>query len=449
MNTGDKQKRLLEGNVYRLIISLAIPTMLTMIITSVYNMADAYFVGRISVSASGAVSVVYSYMAIVQAFGYFFGHGSGNYVSRKLGAGEREKAETMATVGFFSAFVFGAAAMAAGLTFLKPLAYFLGSTDTILPYAEDYLKYILIGTPFMAASLVLNNQLRFQGSAIYAMTGIFTGGLLNIGLDFLFIIRIGLGTSGAGLATAISQFVSFCILLIGTLFGGNIRIKLNRLKPTAHLYKEILRCGLPSFARQSTSSLSVIFINYACAAAAPLAADEMIAAFGITAKITGLLYALILGFGQGFQPVCGFNFGAKKYDRVIKGFAFSAAFASVLGLFLGILGIIFAKWAVSAFTRSENVIGYAAYALKLQCAAFGFIGYLTVSNMALQNVGSVVPATVLSLARQGLCFIPAIAALCFLFGSDGIFFAQPLADIAAFFLSVPLSVSLVKKLKKL
>ena len=249
---------MLSEPVPHLVCQMAVPTIISMLVTSFYNMVDTFYVGKINTQATAAVGVVFSVMAFIQACGFFFGHGSGNYISRKLGAKEFDEANVMAATGFFTAFFTGIVAAVAGLCLLTPLARVLGSTPTILPYTKDYLRIILIGCPFMMSSLVLNNQLRFQGSASYAMVGIVTGGLLNIVLDPLFIFTCGMGVAGAALATIISQIVSFVILFLMSRRGGNIRIEFRNFKPTWELYKEIFRGGVPSLCRQGLASIAQV-----------------------------------------------------------------------------------------------------------------------------------------------------------------------------------------------
>ena len=286
--------------VGRLICRLAVPCIISMLVTSFYNMADTFFVGMLkSNAATGAVGVVFSMMAIIQAVGFFFGQGSGNYISRCLGEKRYGEASTMAATGFFSSLATGLVICLVGQLFLDDLAYLLGSTDTILPYTREYLRVILLGAPWMTSSLVLNNQLRFQGGATYAMVGITTGAVLNIILDPIMIFGMELGVAGAGWATIISQFVSFCLLLAGCAKGGNIRISIKNVRVKWFYYKMIFKGGLPSLARQSLASLATICLNHA---AGPYG-DAAIAAMGVVQRVMMFGASTMLGFGQGFQPV--------------------------------------------------------------------------------------------------------------------------------------------------
>ncbi len=435
MTAEEKFNYLTCGNVKKLILKFAAPTVLTMLVTTFYNMADAFFVGMINPSASGAVSVIFSFMAIIQACGFFFGHGSGNYISRKLGEGNREEAEKMAVTGFTLSLLFGALISVVGLISIDGLATILGSTSTIKPYAIEYLRFILIGAPYMTAALTLNNQLRFQGSAIYAMIGMCSGGIINVGLDAWFISGLQMGTSGAGLATAISQLCSFLLLLLGTLRGGNIRLNFKKLSLKGFYFGEITRGGLPSLGRQGISALAVTFLNHACSLVVS-PSDELIAAMGIVAKVTGFFSSAIIGFGQGFQPICGFNYGAKKYDRVREGFYFSVTVTTIFAALSGLFGTIFADKIIFIFTDSQKVVEFGRLAMIAQCSVFFLTSFITILNMLLQNIGKVVPATLLSVARQGLFFIPILAVFSALFGVTGLSIAQACSDVLTFIIAV-------------
>ena len=432
-----------ETPVGTLVCRLAVPTMVSMLVTSFYNMADTFFVGKINTSATGAVGVVFSLMAIIQACGFFFGHGSGNYISKQLGKRDTEEASRMASIGFFSAFLFGIVFMAAGLVFLEPLARALGSTDTILPYAKDYLGIILLGAPFMTSSLVLNNQLRFQGNAFYAMIGIATGAVLNIGLDPLFIFVFQMGIKGAALATILSQIVSFCLLMAGSFRGENIHISYRKFHPDGAAFLEILRGGIPSLLRQGLASVAVICLNFAAGGYG----DEAIAAMSIVNRIMMFAGSALIGFGQGFQPVCGFNYGAGLYKRVKDAFYFCVR-SSFLFLVVGaVAGWIFAPQIVRVFRKEDlEVVRIGTTALRCQCVTFPLMGWVVISNMMLQNIGKVFRASFLAMARQGLFFISLIFVLPYFLGLTGIEITQPIADAISFLFAVPLQLSVLKEL---
>ena len=427
----------------KLICKLAVPCIISMLVTAFYNMADTYFVGMLkSNAATGAVGVVFSMMAIIQAVGFFFGQGSGNYISRELGKKHYQEASNMAATGFYTAIATGLVICIIGQIFLEPLAYLLGSTPTILPYTEAYLRVILLGAPWMTASLVLNNQLRFQGSASYAMYGIVSGAILNIALDPLLIFVLDLGVAGAGWATIISQFVSFCLLLKGCSKGSNIHIHIRNVKLNWYYLKMIFRGGFPSLARQSLASVATICLNHA---AQPYG-DVAIAAMGVVQRISMFGISAMLGFGQGFQPVCGFNFGAGLYSRVRKGFWFSVRISFIFLAVVSILGLIFAPDLIALFRDDPDVIACGARALRFQCMTLYLSSWTIISNMMLQSMGLVVPATFLSIARQGLFFIPLILILSYFFGLTGIQITQAIADLLTFLFAVPLQLRTLRKL---
>lgn len=442
-----KFKQMTEPPVEKLICKLAVPCIISMLVTSFYNMADTFFIGMLEdTAATGAVGVVFSMMAIIQAVGFFFGQGGGTYISRALGKKKYEEASHMAATSFLSSLAIGLLICIVGSIFLDELAYLLGSSDTILPKTRSYLQVILLGAPWMTASFVLNNQLRFQGSASYAMVGITTGAVLNIILDPIMILPWGLdlGVAGAGWATIISQFVSFCLLLLGCNRGSNIRIRIKNFRFKFYYYKKIFQGGLPSLARQSLASLATICLNHS---AKPFG-DAMIAAMGVVQRISMFGASTMLGFGQGFQPVCGFNYGAKRYDRVRKGFWFSVRISTIVLFGISILGFIFAPQLISLFRDDPQVITYGSLALRLQCISFPTHGWIVMSNMMEQSMGLTTSATFLSVARQGFFFIPLVLILSACFGALGIQMTQACADFLTFAFSIPIHIHVLKKMGK-
>ena len=442
----EKLLRMTETPIPRLVISLSVPTIISMLITSLYNMADTYFVGLIgNPSATGAVGVCLPLMAILQAVGFMFGHGSGNYISRALGAQDMDNARRMASTGFFWSLLGGCVIAAGGLIFLAPLMLALGSTPTILPYAMDYARYILLGSPWLVASLVLNNQLRFQGNAVFAMVGVTVGAVLNIGLDPLFIFTFGMGVGGAALATILSQLVSFLLLLLGTRQGGNIRIRLKQFSFTLAMFKEIIRGGIPSLFRQGFASLAIIALNFA----AGVYGDTAIAAMSIVSRVMMFAVSAVIGFGQGFQPICGFNYGAKLYGRVRKAFWFSAKLSFGVLLGASAIGMVFAPQIVELFLKGHpDVTQIGALSLRLQSVLLPFNGFLILSNMMLQTMGLAREATLVAVSRQGLFFLPAVFLLPALFGLLGVQLAQPVSDFFALTMTVPLTMRVLRDLKR-
>ena len=439
----EKYKTMTEKPVSSLICRLAVPTIISMLVTSFYNMADTFFVARIGTSATAAVGVSFALMAIIQAFGFFCGHGSGNYISRKMGQHRFDEAQQMAATGFFTALALGTVIFLLGEILIDPLCRILGATETILPYDRQYLRLILIGAPYMTASLVLNNQLRFQGSAFYAMIGIASGAVLNIALDPLFIFVFDMGVSGAALATIISQFVGFVLLLKGTTQGGNLRIRLRNVTFSKYYYSQIINGGMPSLCRQGLGSVATICLNLM---AGPYG-DAAIAAMSVVGRVMNLAASVVTGFGQGFQPVCGFNYGAFLYDRVKEGFWFCVKVATVILIMLSAAGYLLAPQVIQLFSKNDpQVIAIGTQALRWQCLTFPLCGWITICNMMLQTIGKSFRASLLAMSRQGLFFIPAVLLLPALIGIQGVEIAQPIADVCSFVLAIPLQLSVLHEM---
>lgn len=440
----EKLVQMTETPIPRLVSTLAVPTIISMLITSLYNMADTFFVGQIGTSATAAVGVALPLMAVIQAVGFTFGQGSGNHISRILGRQERAEAERMASVAFFSAFLVGLLLGVLGLLFLDELVSAMGATATSAQHTKDYVQYILLGAPFMVCSLVLNNQFRFQGNAVFGMIGIFSGAVLNIILDPIFIFGLEMGTGGAALATILSQTVGFCLLVGGTFHGANLRLSLRFFQPTAGRYGRILSGGLPSFWRQALASIATVLLNVA----AREYGDAAIAAMSIVSRITMFAGSALIGLGQGYQPVCGFNYGAGRYDRVRAAYFFFFKAAAVGALVLAALGFLFAPELVAIFRRDDPaVIATGARALRMQCVTFPLMAWFFPSSMTLQTVGRSVQATVLAMCRQGLFFLPFILTLPPLWGVAGIQLSQPAADVCAFLVSLPMGVGILRELR--
>lgn len=432
-----RREQMLDEPVARLIGKMALPTTVSMLVTALYNLADTWFVGQLgNNTATGAVGIAFSYMAIVQAVGCFFGHGSGNYISREIGRGNYENASGMAATGFFCSLAVGFAFMAAGLAFRTGLALFLGSTDTMLADTVSYLTFILAGTPCMMAAYTLNNQLRLQGNTLFAMAGLASGAVLNIALDPLLIFACGMRVSGASAATAISQLVAFAVLLAGCQQPGGVRIRISRFSLGWASFREICAGGFPSLLRQGLASASMLALNRY----AGLYGDAAIAAFAIVTRVANIAGAAILGFGQGFQPVCGYNFGAGRYDRVREGFRFSVAVSTGLLAAIGAVLWAFAPEVVGAFRDDPEIVAIGSDALRYQVLAMPFLGWVVVVSMFLQNIRAVAPASIVAMARQGIVFLPALLVLVNLLGLTGLELTQPVADVVTFAISLPLGI---------
>lgn len=431
----EKFHEMLEAPVDRLILKLAIPSILSMLTTSFYNMADTFFVSKLDTSSTAAVGVTFASMSIIQALGFFFGQGSGTYMARELGAQRIQNARIMASTSFFYAFICGLLLLLIGHFNARDIAQLTGSTPTILPHAASYLAIIMCGAPVMMCSLLMNNHLRFQGSSAFGMVGIMAGGCLNMLLDPLFIFSLGLGVSGAAYATVISQCFSFIILLVMTHKGGNIPIRFRDFHPSAVFFKEITAGGLPSLFRQGTASLATISLNVAAGAFG----DAAIAAMSIVTRLAFIGASAIIGIGQGFQPVCGFSYGARSYQRLRDGFAFSLRMNTLVGLTASLVGFFFADPILRLFRDDPLVISIGTQALRAQCLTFTTLAFVIIANMLLQVTRRTIGAVLISIGRTGLFLIPFVLIVPRIFGLTGLIWCQSLSDLCAFFLSLYLA----------
>ena len=439
-------RRMTETPIPQLILSLAAPTILSMLITSIYNLADTFFVGQISTSASGAVGVVSSLMAIIQALGFMLGHGAGTIISRSLGNRDTTAATRFASTSFFTALVFGVVLAVAGLGTLPHFMMLLGSTETILPHACAYARPILIAAPLMISSLVMNNILRYEGKASFAMIGLVTGGVLNIALDPLFMFVFGLGTAGAGIATALSQSISFCILLSMFLRGKTVsQFRLSTVTREARDFGRILLGGAPSFGRQGLNSIGGMLLNLA----ARSYGDAAVAGMSIVSRIFMFIISVAIGVGQGLQPVASFNYGARKYRRVRQAaiFTIEAAFCMLVVL----VGLCWVNGdaLIRLFRDDPAVTAVALPAFHYQCLAMLLQPIIVVANMTFQSVGASGRATFLACCRQGVFFIPLILILPRTHGLFGVEICQPIADVLTFLVSLPFLIEFLQQLGRM
>ncbi len=438
-----QHRRMTESSVTGLVISLSIPTVLSQMITSIYNMADTYFVTSLGDSAVGAVSVVYALQSIVQAIGFGLAMGASSLVSRKLGQEENQSASKYASCAFYAALLAGLALTLWGMMDLDGLLRLFGSTETILPYARDYARIILLGAPVMCASFVMNNVTRAQGRAVMAMIGLTTGGVFNILLDPLFIFTLRMGVGGAALATVLSQCISFVILLAFYLSGKSIiSLSPKNLSRSLADYALIVKTGLPTVFRQGLGSLSTTLLNVQV----KVYGDAAIAAVGIANKIYMLLRSFVLGIGHGFQPVAGYNYGAKKNDRVKKAFWVATAVGTVVAGLSGMVLLLFSRQVIGFFNpETAETLRIGSRILIIMGVSLPTLGYSTYVNQLYQSLGFVKGATVLASCRQGIFFVPLIFLLPALWGLDGILMTQALADVLTCLVSIPFNVYFLKK----
>ncbi|MDD6542030.1 MAG: MATE family efflux transporter [Prevotella sp.] len=442
-NGVDNYTYLTSAPIHRVIVTMAVPTIVCMLVTGLYNMADTFFVGQLDTQSTAAVGVVFSLMFFIQALGFFFGHGSGNYMSRELGAKHKDNAGRMAANGFFFSFVTGLCFAVVGLLFLRPIAYMLGSTPTILPYTERYLGIVLLGAPFFTSSLTINNQLRLQGNASYAMVGIVVGAVLNVGLDPLLIFVFHMGIAGAAVATVIGQVVSAVLLFAMTRRGDNIAIRWSNFRPTWRALYEIFLGGSPSLSRQGLLCIATMLLNHAAAQYG----DAAIAGMSIVNRITMLVMAFVIGLGQGFQPVCGFCYGARLFRRLKSGYRFTVVLGTVFLLFISVIGFLISSQVISVFRNDAAVIAVGTVALRWQLCTLPLNATIMASNMLTQTCRKPVRANLLAASRSGLFFVPLILTLPLFWGLTGVEMCQAISDGCSFALTVPIMIYTLRELR--
>ena len=429
--------------VSKLILRLGLPTTISMLVTNLYNMADTWFVSSLGLSATGAVGVVFGLMAIIQAFGFTFGHGAGSNISRLLGARNTELARKFSATAFYLSLAAGGLITVFGLLFLTPLCKLLGSSIFILPYAKTYAVFILLSAPAMASSCVMNNILRYEGRASEAMVGLVSGSVLNIGGDALFIFVLHMDIAGAGLSTMLSQYVSFAILLWFFVRGkAQTSLAPRYFTRSASLIWDMVKTGFPSMIRQGLTSVSTMVLNWQ----AMVYGDAAIAAMGVISRIFNFLYSVALGIGQGFQPVSSFNYGAKKYGRVRKALLFTLAFGTLTMLCFTVGGLLLGDPLVALFLDDPQALEIARYVLRLQCFTMLTVPVCICGNMLFQSIGLAGRASFLACLRSGMVFIPTLLLLAQLFHLRGIEWAQSVTDLLSMLTTLPFLIQFLHKL---
>ncbi len=439
----NRYEYLTQTPVPQLVCRLAVPTILSMLVTGLYNSADTFFVGRISTQATAAVGLVFSVMAMIQALGFFCGQGSGSFLSRLLGAGKKQEAAEAAATGFTLALIIGVIVAVLGNLLAAPLGYALGAGPSTIHDTLIYMRIILIGAPFMIAQFVINNQLRYQGSAAYAMIGLLAGAIINIGLDPLLMFVFDLGVAGAAIATVSGQAISFVVLLIGSMHGENIHLKLSNVRMNRYYLGEIVNSGLPALFRQGLAAVSTLLLNQM---AGMMGGDAAIAGMSVVTRVLMLLSSAMIGFGQGYQPVCGFNYGAGLYARVKEGFYFCVKYGTIFLTAMSALCLAFAPQIVGFFRDDPAVIAVGTVALRAQAVTLPLMATIVLANMMLQSMGKGLKASITSSSRNGIFFIPLILILPRFFGLFGVEITQACADVLSFMLAVPIAASELRKM---
>lgn len=448
MATQNRREYLTTTPIPKLILSLSVPTIISMLVTAIYNTADTFFVARVSsdhvvnTAATASVGLVFTVMALIQAMGFFCGHGSGNFLSRMLGAGNHKEANEMASTGFALSLILGVIFAVVGNSFIEEIAQFLGATSTTMQFTMDYMRIILFGAPFMMAQFVINNQLRFQGSAVYAMVGLMCGAVMNIVLDPLLILVFHMQVRGAAIATVMGQITSFIVLLIGTSKGENIKLNIKNVHINGYYLKEIVNGGAPSLFRQGMAAIATLILNRTAGA---IGSDAAIAGMSVAGRVMMMMASALIGFGQGYQPVCSFNYGAGLTKRVKEGFIFCVKYSTVFLVGIGVVCFIFAPDIIALFSKNPMAIEVGVAALRFQACTLPLSGTIVISNMMLQSIGKGVKASIMASSRNGLFFIPMILILPPLLGILGVEMAQSCADVLSFGLAIPLAASELKK----
>lgn len=430
----DNYQFLTTAPVGRVIGTLALPTIVSMLVTSLYNLADTFFVGRLGTQATAAVGIVFTVMTLFQALGFFFGHGSGNYIAIQLGKGDRPEARRMVATGFLYALIGGVILSLTALLLAPALCRWMGATPTIQPLAEEYLRSVLWGGPFLVGTLVLNVQMRQQGNAALAMVGTISGAVVNLVLNPLFIFGFDMGIRGAGIATSLSQAIAFLILLAMTRKGGNIPVDLSHVNFSGRYWRLIFAGGTPSLTRQGLGSTATLLLNLV---AAPFG-DAAIAAMTIVSRLNFMIHSAVIGLGQGYQPLCGFSYGAGLYDRVKEGFRFCVWVGTLFLVVISVAGSLFREEIIALFRDDPEVIRIGSEALGWQLLTYPLGGFMLLSNMMMQVLNFSLRANLLAAARRGLFFIPLLLILPSQIGLQGVVISQPLADLLTFGLSLPL-----------
>ena len=439
----ERYRDMTETPVPRLITRLSIPTIISMLVTAIYNAADTFFVGRISTEATAAVGLAFSAMAVIQALGFFCGQGSGNYLSRMLGAGKQEEAEKMAATGLALSMILGVVVAAASVLNIRQLAEFLGARGGTVEETVSYLRIIVLGAPFMMGQFVINNQLRYQGSAMYAMVGLLCGAILNIALDPLLIFGFGMGVTGAALATVSGQIISFFVLLTGSMHGVNIHLNIRNVRLNGHFIVQIINGGIPALFRQGLAAVATVLLNRA----AGVYGHAAIAGMSVTTRVTMFVSSALIGFGQGYQPVCSFNYGAEKKERVREGYFFCVRYGTIFLTVMAVFCFIFSPQIIAFFRNDPEVIAVGKVALRWQAAALPLLACIVITNMMLQSIGKGVKASITASARSGIFFIPLILILTGIFGLLGVEMTQAVADILSVSISIPLAAMELRKMK--
>ena len=437
-----RRKAILNDALLPLLVKTSIPTIIGMLVMVIYNLTDTFFVGILNnKSMTAAIGIVFSFMSFIQAIGFWFGYGSGNIMSKKIGENEEKEAEIISSIGILFAIVIGILIAILSWFFVLPLSKFIGgsASENLLNFTVEYLKVIIISIPFGLYSITLYNQLRLCGNVKDGMIGLLIGMVVNMVLDPVLMFVFKFGFIGAGYATLIGQITGCIVLTNLSEKNGNIAVDLKKARINKDRVYHILAGGMPNFSRQSITSIASILLNVVAAKYG----DGIIAALTISSRIVALAYMIMIGWGQGFQPICAMNYGAKQYDRVKKAFKFAVVGGTLFLIIATILLYVFSEPLIKTMSNDNEVILVGFEILRMQCITLPLLGYFAISSMLMQNIGQYFWASIISISRQGIFYIPLLYILSNIFGKFGIYLLQPVADV----LSFGLAVIVVRKIK--
>ena len=437
-----RRKAILNDDLLLLLVKTSIPTIIGMLVMVIYNLTDTFFVGILNnKSMTAAIGIVFSFMSFIQAIGFWFGYGSGNIMSKKIGENEEKEAEIISSIGILFAIVIGILIAILSCFFVLPLSKFIGgsASENLLNFTVEYLKVIIISIPFGLYSITLYNQLRLCGNVKDGMIGLLIGMVVNMVLDPVLMFVFKFGFIGAGYATLIGQITGCIVLTNLSGKNGNIAVNLKKVRINKDRVYHILAGGMPNFSRQSITGIALILLNVVAAKYG----DGVIAALTISSRILALAYMIMIGWGQGFQPICAMNYGAKQYDRVKKAFKFTVVGGTLFLIMAAILLYVFSELFIKTMSNDNEVILVSAEILRMQCITMPLLGYFAISSMLMQNIGQYFWASIISISRQGIFYIPLLYILSNIFGEFGIYLLQPVADV----LSFGLAVIVVRKIK--
>ena len=437
-----RRKAILNDDLLLLLVKTSIPTIIGILVMVIYNLTDTFFVGILNnKSMTAAIGIVFSFMSFIQAIGFWFGYGSGNIMSKKIGENEEKEAEIISSIGILFAIVIGILIAILSCFFVLPLSKFIGgsASENLLNFTVEYLKVIIISIPFGLYSITLYNQLRLCGNVKDGMIGLLIGMVVNMVLDPVLMFGFKFGFIGAGCATLIGQITGCIVLTNLSEKNGNIAVDLKKTRINKDRVYHILAGGMPNFSRQSITGIALILLNVVAAKYG----DGVIAALTISSRIAALAYMIMIGWGQGFQPICAMNYGAKQYDRVKKAFKFAVIGGTLFLIIAAILLYIFSEPLIKTMSNDNEVILVGSEILRMQCITLPLLGYFAISSMLMQNIGQYFWASIISISRQGIFYIPLLYILSNIFEEFGIYLLQPVADV----LSFGLAVIVVRKIK--